>query len=481
MLLGLAEALKHAGQNAAAVDYTRRALSRQGIPERVRAQLLALQAHGLVYADDSGVADEVGAQAATVGRAVGEHAAVVFGTVARSVTATIQGDLERALTHAHEAVRVADTEGGGAAQRHPRLWLGAALTAVDRFTEADAAYEMGQREADRLGTAWSQPLWHYHRSVLRMNSGRLADAEAEAEAGLRIAEQLSARALSIPLLAMLAQVAVERGETEAPKQHLQHAEHLLTEGVSVAPEILSWPAASLDAALGQPQKALERLTDVYATLPQRPLLFHRDPGAAAELVRIARRVDAAAEARTAAAAARDLARRNSNVASLVGAAAHAEGLCEDELGSLRAAVESYRASPRPRARAGALEDTARAEHAAGQRSAAVALYKEALQYYEASGAWRGANRVDSQLARLGSRHQPRRSGRVCQRKWDALTDSELRVARLVARGLTNRQVASQLFLSPHTVDSHLRHSFAKLGVTTRVELTRQVLAQDDSP
>jgi DNA-binding CsgD family transcriptional regulator len=42
----------------------------------------------------------------------------------------------------------------------------------------------------------------------------------------------------------------------------------------------------------------------------------------------------------------------------------------------------------------------------------------------------------------------------------------------VARGLTNRQVAERLFLSQHTVSNHLRHAFAKLDVTSRVELAR---------
>jgi DNA-binding CsgD family transcriptional regulator len=51
-----------------------------------------------------------------------------------------------------------------------------------------------------------------------------------------------------------------------------------------------------------------------------------------------------------------------------------------------------------------------------------------------------------------------------------LTRSELAVVELVARGATNRQAAEQLFLSPHTVSSHLRHAFEKLGVRSRVEL-----------
>jgi DNA-binding CsgD family transcriptional regulator len=60
-----------------------------------------------------------------------------------------------------------------------------------------------------------------------------------------------------------------------------------------------------------------------------------------------------------------------------------------------------------------------------------------------------------------------------------MTASELAVARLVAQGLTNREVAEQLFVSPHTVSSHLRHVFAKLDVNSRVELTR--LAVDHEP
>jgi DNA-binding CsgD family transcriptional regulator len=60
-----------------------------------------------------------------------------------------------------------------------------------------------------------------------------------------------------------------------------------------------------------------------------------------------------------------------------------------------------------------------------------------------------------------------------------LTTAGLRVARLVAAGLTNRQIASQLTISPHTVDSHLRSIYNRLGVNSRVELTRIMLAQDE--
>jgi len=56
--------------------------------------------------------------------------------------------------------------------------------------------------------------------------------------------------------------------------------------------------------------------------------------------------------------------------------------------------------------------------------------------------------------------------------WDSLTAAERRVADLVAQGYTNREAAAKLFLSFYTIDSHLRHIFAKLGISSRVQLTR---------
>ena len=50
--------------------------------------------------------------------------------------------------------------------------------------------------------------------------------------------------------------------------------------------------------------------------------------------------------------------------------------------------------------------------------------------------------------------------------------SELAVVRLVTQGATDREVAAQLYISAHTVNSHLRHVFTKLGIRSRVELAR---------
>jgi DNA-binding CsgD family transcriptional regulator len=68
-----------------------------------------------------------------------------------------------------------------------------------------------------------------------------------------------------------------------------------------------------------------------------------------------------------------------------------------------------------------------------------------------------------------------RAGRKLTFGWDSLRTSELGIAELVAEGFTNREIGARLFVSPHTVDSHLRQIYRKLSITSRIELTRLVL------
>jgi DNA-binding CsgD family transcriptional regulator len=56
--------------------------------------------------------------------------------------------------------------------------------------------------------------------------------------------------------------------------------------------------------------------------------------------------------------------------------------------------------------------------------------------------------------------------------WDSLTDSDLTVLNLIAQGVTNRDVATQLQLSLHTVKTHVHNAFAKLGINSRTQLTQ---------
>jgi DNA-binding CsgD family transcriptional regulator len=75
------------------------------------------------------------------------------------------------------------------------------------------------------------------------------------------------------------------------------------------------------------------------------------------------------------------------------------------------------------------------------------------------------------LRDLGVRRRLTRQERP-DRGWGALTESELAVVEAITSGMTNREAAVHLFLSPHTVSMHLRHAFEKLDINSRVELAR---------
>jgi DNA-binding CsgD family transcriptional regulator len=79
-------------------------------------------------------------------------------------------------------------------------------------------------------------------------------------------------------------------------------------------------------------------------------------------------------------------------------------------------------------------------------------------------------------ARAGHPRAPGQRRQAAQHGWASPTRPEQGVVDLVAQGLTSREAASELFLSPDTVNTHLRHPFTKLGIRSRVELARLVLA-----
>ena len=87
------------------------------------------------------------------------------------------------------------------------------------------------------------------------------------------------------------------------------------------------------------------------------------------------------------------------------------------------------------------------------------------------------------MQREGS-HKMSLGGRVEEARptfgWDSLSESKRRVADLVARGHSNKEVAERLYMSHRTVGSHLYHIFPKLGLRSRVELARVVIERSVS-
>ena len=125
----------------------------------------------------------------------------------------------------------------------------------------------------------------------------------------------------------------------------------------------------------------------------------------------------------------------------------------------------------PWARASAAEDLG-ALAVDVRRKAAVSWLDRALDAYVSSGAERDAARIRHKLRRLGVRRKHWHAMKRPETGWESLTQTERSVAGLVATGLTNQQVADQMFISTHTVAFHLRQVFRKLSIRSRVELAR---------
>jgi len=160
-----------------------------------------------------------------------------------------------------------------------------------------------------------------------------------------------------------------------------------------------------------------------------------------------------------------------------GVAGYARGLLQRDAQALLAAADVLQSSSRPLLYAAAAED-AGAELARTDRGdEALDQLTAAFDTYMGHEALADARRVGRALRRLGVHRrivsQPR-----AKAGWDSLTDSELTVVNLIAQGVTNRDVATQLHLSLHTVKNHVHNAFAKLGITSRAQLT-QLMPRSD--
>jgi DNA-binding CsgD family transcriptional regulator len=161
-----------------------------------------------------------------------------------------------------------------------------------------------------------------------------------------------------------------------------------------------------------------------------------------------------------------------------GVAGYARGILERDAPALLAAADVLHVSSRPLLYAAAAEDAgAELAHAGGRGSEAVDQLNAAFDTYVHHEALGDARRVGRELRRLGVERrivsQPR-----AKTGWDSLTDSELKVVNLIAQGVTNRDVAAQLHVTPHTVKAHVHNAFAKLGINSRAELSKLMPGTD---
>ena len=288
------------------------------------------------------------------------------------------------------------------------------------------------------------------RAFAGITTGRWSTAAADATEALQLGRATGRPALTGLPLAWLALLAVHRGDAQAD-EHLREASRVLAE---------------------HPGGTLEPLTrDVVAWAKATPQV---DPGgfgraAALDVVEAAVRLGDHDTVRTWIAELTSFAAATGSEWALA-VAEHARALTADD----RDAEEHFTAALAHHAHSPRRVDRARTALAFGEhlrrarrRVDARVHLRAALATFEDVGAAPWADRARQELRASGESAR-RRDGSPAT----ALTPQELQVARLVAEGLPNREVAARLFVSPRTVEFHLRNVFAKAGVTSRAELAR---------
>jgi DNA-binding CsgD family transcriptional regulator len=159
-----------------------------------------------------------------------------------------------------------------------------------------------------------------------------------------------------------------------------------------------------------------------------------------------------------------------SIRTSVAAALHAQGLLAGDAVHMKAALEIARKSPRVLVRADVEAGYGALLLAESAQGPGIAALDNARNLYHSVGAIGETQRVDRLLRSFGIRRRAfSTSGKRPSEGWEALTEIEKRVARLIADGYTNRGVAAELVLSPNTIGTHVRSIFGKLRVNSRVQ------------
>src|SRR5216683_2771708 len=146
---------------------------------------------------------------------------------------------------------------------------------------------------------------------------------------------------------------------------------------------------------------------------------------------------------------------------------------DNDTGGLLAAAEDYRRYGWPLQFAFALEEAAVRLAGAGDATRARSAFTDALNSYFGLGATWDLRRTEARLRRYGIRRGPRSLRRRASSGWESLTRSEARIAGLVAQGRSNPDIATELFVSRRTVQTHVSNILVKLEMRSRVDVVRE--------
>ncbi len=461
----LAQCRSFAGRFEQSLDELRRAAQTPGVEPRHRARLTVLAARAyrrLGQLDEALEMTEEALEAATEAR---DRWATAWALAGLIIMYGSQGEPERTLPLFDQALAASE---GDPALADLRLLLqvnkAVALGDLDRYGDAIDTAEQARQSADDAGNVLRLAQAQSALSELLFDVGRWDDALAEVDGVFGVCEYPAVECTDHGLAAT---IQLHRGDASA-KRHLAAAQRFASRlGDRIAGPLVLARSLEREQSEG-PAQALTMLMDFLSE----PKEVEETGDLLADAVRLAVAVGDVDAAKTLVQQAEDAA-RGSKVPHREAIAAHCRGLLDRDHMSLVRAADRYRAAGRPLPRAQALEAAAVALAERGDVAAARLRFDEAYVVYESLRAGWDLDRSQATFRRYGIRRGPHVRHRKPDHGWSSLTPTEERIIPLVARGMSNPQIAAQLFLSRRTVQTHVSHILAKLNLQSRIDIARE--------
>jgi DNA-binding CsgD family transcriptional regulator/tetratricopeptide (TPR) repeat protein len=337
--------------------------------------------------------------------------------------------------------------------------------------ESGAGRQLVQRVVDDLrehSAAGALPYVLFLVARDDATTDRWADAETEYDEGIRLARETGATTELAVSLAGLAWLQARRGRELDCRRHAAEAIAIsAANGIHIARVWALFALGDLELGLGRPQAALVHWQELDALLAQIGVL-DADLDPAPEWVETLLRLGQDEPARLLAERYRQAAEEKGQPWAIA-RAGRALGLCgpDDEIdrrfgAALHAHEQTLDAYEQARTQLAYGSRLRRAR----RRVDARAPLRAALATFDRLGAASWADTAAAELKATGESVHARAGGLVVD-----LTPQEQQIATMLAAGSTTRQAAAALFLSPKTVEYHLRHVYTKLGIGSRAELT----------
>jgi len=443
------------------------ALATPGISTRHRARLLVLTARMHFRLRELEQAGRVAQDALAAASEVADSWATGWALHVLSIMAVVRGQMAEALSLFDRALAVTQAD---PALTDLRLLLSinkaATLGNLDRYDEALATAEQARRLADQVGTQFRSSQAHCTLGQMLFGTGRWNEALDEMAI---VPENLKEPGDACCEFGFAAVICLHRGEPEAARRHLAAAEpHAKLIGNRLIPPLAL--ARSLEREHGFDFGAA--LAELTAWFDGGTEELGQAEDLVADAVRLAMRTGDLRCAEKLASQAGEFA-KESETPYRQANALYCSGLVEHHAPRLLQAAARYEDASRPLLQATALEAAAGELLVLEDKTNARDAFARSVEVYHSLGAAADVNRVQAAFREHGMRLGSHAKHRKAQSGWDSLTDTELKIAALVAEGLSNPDIASRLVTSPRTVGTHVSHILKKMGLAGRADIARE--------